>query len=99
MQTEQENPNLRVDENSKPHYLHDGFWYGPNVVQSNDGLIPSFYETTNGKIIETENGQYLYEYNSVWYGQDKIFKLIKANGNKKKEEMIIILYHTKMEVQ
>lgn len=20
--------------NDKPHYLHDGFWYGQNVIQS-----------------------------------------------------------------
>ena len=84
MQTEQENPNVWVVENSKPHYLHDGFWYGPNVVQSDDGPTPSFYQTTNGKIIETENGQYLYEYNSVWYGQDKIFKLNKGEWEQKK---------------
>lgn len=84
MQTQPENPNVWIDENRKPHYLHDGFWYGPNVVQSDDGPEPSFYETTDGKIIKTENSQYLYEYNHVWYGQDKIFRFDNGFWEEKK---------------
>jgi len=83
MQTDQTNLNVWIDENSKPHYLHDGYWYGPNVVESYDG---SFYETTDGKIIKTENGQYLYEYNRLWYGQDKIFQFDNGFWEEKKRD-------------
>lgn len=82
MQTQQVNPNVWIDENGFPHYLHGDYWYGPNSVQSavNDvNGYPVYFEKTNGEIIDTENGQYLYcpyvYVDNIWYGQDKIFQL------------------------
>ena len=79
MQTQQENPNVWIDENLDPHYLHDGWWYGPNVVESLDGT----QYKTNGRVIKTENGQNLYEYDGIWYGQEKTFKFNNGNWEEK----------------
>lgn len=81
MQTEQRN--IRIDRNGKPSYFHDGFWYGPNIVETKNRRIRKL---RNGKTIKTENGQYLYEYNSRWYGQDKIFQFDNGFWEEKKRD-------------
>lgn len=96
MQTQQVNPNVWIDENGFPHYLHDGIWIGPSAVNGDTVYFsvqsaandangdPVYFEITDGKMINTENGQYLYcPYldDNIWYGQDKIFKLNNDRSN------------------